>query len=964
MDNIIKPDTRDQLSERELAILRLMADGLSNQEIADRLVLALTTVKWYIRQINDKLDTHTRTQTVARAHKLKLVGDSDTARVALADEHEPPENPYKGLQAFQEADAADFFGRETLIQRLLECLAESSALSRFLAVVGPSGSGKSSVVKAGLIPALRRGDLPSPADWLIAEMLPGAHPLEELEIALLRLAANPPASLLPQLREDERGLLRAARRVLPGDDSVLTLAIDQFEEVFTLVDDQAERQHFLDSITAAVTDARSPVRVIITLRADFYDRPLLYTRFGELMRQRTEVVLPLTADELEQAITRPAARVGVAVEAGLVAAMVAEANQQPGALPLLEYALTELFDYCQGATLTLDAYRTIGGTLGALGRRADALFEELDAHGQEAARQLFLRLVTLGEGVEDTRRRILQAELLGMGVGAHGRAPLQTTDHHLMDDIIQTFAAYRLLTLDHDPATRAPTVELAHEAIICEWGRLRTWLDESRADVRMQRLLAHDTKEWQDARQDTSYLLTGSRLAQCAGWAAETDLALTMDERAYLDASLAERERQAAVEQERQVREARLERRSRNVLRALVVVLLLATLGAFGLTGVAVRNEAEARSLALASAAQLALNEGNIDLAIQQAEAALQIGDNSLARRILEQAAFAPGTARIFQETDAFIPAALAPQQTELTFAMVAQFGPGFGPFAEVMIQGMEDACALLNVSCHWLSDPIGDPDAEAMVGHWEDALALNPDGIGTTSVDPDLISSGLEQAAERGIPVIVFNVARGLADESTPPAFLYIGSDEYVSGQTNARRVFAEAQADGKAIQRGVCAIQVEFPPILARCAGVVSVFDEEGVTLDQIPISDESWETAASQIADYFAQHPETNAIFMLGPGPAESLNIYLQQAGLQPRQLYATTHDISPKIFQMIRDGYLLQAIDQQPYMQGFQTIMSLYLYRQYGIRPSGFINTSSVVDRSNMDYVSQLVELSYR
>lgn len=254
----------DQFSEREVVILRLMAEGLSNQEIADRLFLALTTVKWYIRQINDKLDTHTRTQTVARAHQLKLVGYGDTTKVALADQQEPPENPYKGLQAFQETDTEDFFGREALLQRLIERLGEG----RFLAVVGPSGSGKSSVVKAGLIPALRR------QHGFIAEMLPGAHPLEELEIALLRIAPNPPASLLPQLREDERGLLRAVRRVLPDDGCVLALVIDQFEEVFTLVEDAAERQHFLDSLCAAVADPRSPLRVVITLRADFYDRPL------------------------------------------------------------------------------------------------------------------------------------------------------------------------------------------------------------------------------------------------------------------------------------------------------------------------------------------------------------------------------------------------------------------------------------------------------------------------------------------------------------------------------------------------------------------------------------------------------------------------------------------------------------------------------------------------------------------
>ena len=186
-------------------------------------------------------------------------------------------------------------------------------------MVGPSGSGKSCVVRAGLIPALRRGGLPGSEHWFVIEMLPGAHPLEELEAALLRVAVNPPRSLLEQLREDERGLLRAVKRVLPDEpETELVLVIDQFEELFTLVEDEAARAHFLDSLVAAVTDPRSRVRVVVTLRADFYDRPLLLSGFGELMRERTEVVLPLTAEELEQAIVGPAERAGLALEPELV----------------------------------------------------------------------------------------------------------------------------------------------------------------------------------------------------------------------------------------------------------------------------------------------------------------------------------------------------------------------------------------------------------------------------------------------------------------------------------------------------------------------------------------------------------------------------------------------------------------------------------------------------------------------
>jgi serine/threonine protein kinase/DNA-binding XRE family transcriptional regulator len=250
------------------------------------------------------------------------IGDRTTVAFELPD----LANPYKGLRAFAEADAANFFGREALVARLLERMAENQEprindrrrandkeharrntqdATRFLAVVGPSGSGKSSVVKAGLIPALRRGGLPGSERWFIAEMLPGAHPLEELELALLRLATDRPANLAEQLARDERGLVRAARLVLPPDESELLLVIDQFEETFTLVEDEAARAHFLANIVAAVTDERSQVRVVITLRADFYDRPLLYPELGELVRARTEVVLPLTPDEIEQATVSP-----------------------------------------------------------------------------------------------------------------------------------------------------------------------------------------------------------------------------------------------------------------------------------------------------------------------------------------------------------------------------------------------------------------------------------------------------------------------------------------------------------------------------------------------------------------------------------------------------------------------------------------------------------------------------------
>ena len=469
-------------------------------------------------------------------------------------------NPYKGLLAFGEADAALFFGREALTQQLLARLAETGPHHRFLAVVGPSGSGKSSLVKAGLVPALRRGALPGTDKWFVLDMVPGAHPFEELETALLRVAVNPPASLLAQLQDGERGLLRAVRRTLPPDDgSELLLIIDQFEELFTLVPDRDVTACFLNALIAAVSDPRSPLRVIATLRADFYDRPLLYPGLSEVMQQRTEVVIPMTADELVQAIERPAARVGVGVEPELVAALVADVNEQPGALPLLQYTLSELFEERADGRLTLGAYRALGGISGALAQRADAVYDALDAPGQTAARALFSRLVTLGEGVEDTRRRVLRAEVEGLSV-MDGRPP--TADGETENENasgsrpsavggpLDAFGRARLLAFDRDPLTRGPTVEIAHEALLRAWPRLRGWLDEDRAALRLSRLLTAAAAEWKAAGGADGFLLRGARLDQLAPLAGGT-VALTEGERGYLAVSLAAREARRAAEEAR-----------------------------------------------------------------------------------------------------------------------------------------------------------------------------------------------------------------------------------------------------------------------------------------------------------------------------------------------------------------------------------------------------------------------------
>ncbi|MBN1200539.1 MAG: protein kinase [Anaerolineae bacterium] len=552
-------------------------------------------------------------------------------------------NPYKGLNAFLEADADDFFGREALVDHLLACLADDHPLARFLAVVGPSGCGKSSVVRAGLIPALRAGRVAGAEDWFIAGLLPGAHPLEEIELALLRIAPEHIPTLLPMLRENERGLLRAVRRVLPKEATLL-LVIDQFEEVFTLVEDPVEARFFMESLYAAATDPRSPLRVIITLRADFYDRPLMHPHFSQLVRQRTEAIVPMTAEEVERAVSLPAESVHVALEPGLTAAITADIHQQPGALPMLQYALTELFDRRSDHLLTLDAYQAIGGVQGALARRADEVYRDLPLDQQHSARQLFLRLVTLGEGVEDTRRRTLQSELLSVGGDT-------------MQAVIHVFDRARLLTLDRDPITRGPTVEVAHEALLREWGQLRAWLDESRHAIRQQRLLAAAAEEWLHAGKDPSYLLRGSRLEQFAGWAAETDVALTAEEHEFLDVSVTNEERARA--RRRRVRNGVL-------VAAILIAILMTGLSLIALdrenqaqdaratsdynAQMAAANAAEAQELALVNGARAALVGGDTETALALAVAANRTENPSgQAQVILSETAYQPGVIRVFE---------------------------------------------------------------------------------------------------------------------------------------------------------------------------------------------------------------------------------------------------------------------------------------------------------------------------
>lgn len=302
-------------------------------------------------------------------------------------------------------------------------------------------------------------------------------------------------------------------------------------------------------------------------------------------------------------------------------------------------------------------------------------------------------------------------------------------------------------------------------------------------------------------------------------------------------------------------------------------------------------------------------------------------------------------------------------QDTQLKFRMVSHGGVG-NPFWIVVIKGMDDACAILEADCEWLADPVDSVDD--MAGYWDDALAANPMGIGTTVPNPEVIRDAVGRAAEAGIPVIAFNTADPNAgtDQALPILF-YIGANEFLGGRSNAQRVLAEADADGATINKGVCPIQeVGHSGLEARCAGVQSIFEERGIALDGLTTNNDPTDNA-SILTDYFAANADTNAIFVLGPTPAQALNLYFQESGRAPREVYATTHDTSAEIYSMIQEGYLLQAIDQQPYVQGFETIIWLYLNSQFKLVPGGDVLTGpSVIDQSNVDAIIELTAAGYR
>ena len=472
-------------------------------------------------------------------------------------------NPFKGLRPFGEDDASSFFGRERLVADVVHRL---SSGTRLLALVGPSGSGKSSAVKAGVIPALRKGGPGGDERWMVAQMVPGSHPFAELEVALLRSSLDTPISLREQLDAPDTGLLRAALRVLPDSDTRLLLVIDQFEELFMLVEDDEQQHRFLTQLLTAIGDPHGRISVLVTLRSDLYGAPLAHPAFGARLGDGIINVVPLLPNELESAASLPATQAGVAFEPALLTTLIADVAGAPGALPLFQFTLAELFDRRIGDTLILDTYREMGGLAGAITRRAEDLYDALTGSEQAAAKQLFLRLVTLADGGQLGRRRVPASEITMLGVDA---VALQT--------VIDRYTRNRLLTTDRDHVSGSPTIEVAHEALLSEWDRLRVWIDDAGDDIRRHASLKLAMDEWLEADRSADFLL-GSRLGMYDEWAAVSTIQLTEAEREYLDASVQARDALASADADRRATEQKLATSARRRLWALAVaVAILAT---------------------------------------------------------------------------------------------------------------------------------------------------------------------------------------------------------------------------------------------------------------------------------------------------------------------------------------------------------------------------------------------------
>jgi WD40 repeat protein len=479
-----------------------------------------------------------------RAGAAGAVAGADTGPGAGAGaERMPPPCPYRGLFAFGEDDARFFFGREDDTKALVRAVADQP----LVALIGASGSGKSSVVWAGLVPWLRRE-----GHTVIAGFRPGDRPLHGLAAALVPLL-EPGMTETDRIVEVEKlaeamaaresVLPEVARRIREKEGAArLLLVADQFEELYTLVASPEERTRFLDRLLAGVSATRPgghqdapELTVVLTLRADFLGHALSHRPLADALQGADVKLGPMTRDELAAAIEEPAAAQGVGLEDGLTRRLLDTLSDEPGNLPLLEFALTLLWNRQEHGVLTHAAYDRMGGVERALAGYADEVLDGLGAGDQDRAQRVLLQLVRPGEGTEDTRRLATRAE-----VGDDNW------------EVVARLASARLVVTGRDETSGEETVEVVHEALIRQWGRLRRWMDAERAFRSWQERLRAALRQWEATRRDDGALLRGGPLAEATDWLDQRPDAVNEAERSFVLAS-----RAAAEDAERRAEEAR-----------------------------------------------------------------------------------------------------------------------------------------------------------------------------------------------------------------------------------------------------------------------------------------------------------------------------------------------------------------------------------------------------------------------
>ena len=483
----------------------------------------------------------------------RLAADRLTRQVAAGT------NPYKGLRPFDEADAVEFFGRTTAVNDLLDLVARHP----LVAVVGASGSGKSSLVRAGLAPVLRS------AGWAVVVVTPGDDPVRALDDGLLEVCIGREADL------DLAGRCRSIAVRTP-----LQIIVDQFEECWTLASEQ-RRDELLSTLVCLAEADQTDLRILMTIPADSFDLPLQHPALGQLISAGCYILTPMSPVELDEAIVQPAARAGVIFDEAVVATLINATAAQPGSLPMLQFTLRELYDRRLDARIGRAQLDAVGGMSAVIARRAEEIHGELDPQSRDASRELFARLVAIEAG-SVVRRSCRRSELSERAAAVADR-----------------YVSARLLVADRDSVTREPTVGIAHDTLLAAWPRLAAWVREDQRWIALLGTITSSTRAWDEGGRADPDLMRGARLEATLEAVAEgRDLADV--EREFADAS--RRHRDAEI-----IAARRTARRLRRLLAAVGIVLVVAITA--GAVAIVQRGRAQSASAAAIAEAERADGE-------------------------------------------------------------------------------------------------------------------------------------------------------------------------------------------------------------------------------------------------------------------------------------------------------------------------------------------------------------------